>query len=37
LAAAFESTYKRQLHHDHHRSRWYHWDEKQGRWVLLQW
>jgi putative DNA primase/helicase len=34
LAQWFESTYKGELHYDHHRGRWYHWDGKQGRWAL---
>jgi putative DNA primase/helicase len=34
LAQAFEAQYKGQLHYDHHRGRWYVWDDEQGRWML---
>lgn len=34
LAQQFEAAYRGKLHYDHHRGRWYHWDSKQGRWVL---
>jgi putative DNA primase/helicase len=33
LAQQFEATYKDQMHYDHNRGRWYHWDEERGYWT----
>jgi putative DNA primase/helicase len=33
LAQRFESRYQGRLHYDHHRGRWFVWDEARGCWV----
>jgi len=34
LAQEYEARYQGEMHYDHHRGRWYHWSEEQGRWLL---